>query len=128
MANNSQSPASQGPNASPSNEPKTYTTISRTWPQLPTNINSTSTSCSNLPNQTSTSGSATTSTPNEYNHTTHQHNTNTNNLRTPMTRWLAESQQQTPYNTIHSVENAHPGQGHGIEGEERMERGNGGNE
>lgn len=45
-----------------------------------------------------------------------------------MTRWLAESQQQTPYNTIHSVENAHQGQGHGIEGEERMERGNGGNE
>lgn len=45
-----------------------------------------------------------------------------------MTRWLTESQQESPYDTVHSVKNTHLGQGYAVEGVERMERGNGGNE
>ncbi|PVH80491.1 hypothetical protein DL98DRAFT_627601 [Cadophora sp. DSE1049] len=122
MANNSKDQASHQSIVSASNELKTYTTIPRTWPQLPYNTSG----------QNSTSSINTNTNTNTSTNATRQNNPMSsnyhNNPPTPMGRWLAESQQGSPYNTVYSVEDPSKGQNSNGWGGAKMERGNGENE
>ncbi|KAK0108067.1 hypothetical protein ONS95_002887 [Cadophora gregata] len=138
MANISQDHTSHQSSASTSKEPKTYTTTHRTWPQLhightsESNTSSYTNAHPQAHHQTQASNPASqpsSTSSNHYNHTSTSTNTHSNpNLHNPLSRWLNESQQQSPYDTIYQVEYAPAGHYQAVQGGEKMERGNGGNE
>ncbi|KAH7350568.1 hypothetical protein BKA65DRAFT_475953 [Rhexocercosporidium sp. MPI-PUGE-AT-0058] len=127
MTNHHEDPVPCQFDKSADNQPKFYTTVPRTWPQVshnPLYSNSYSNS-----NSTSTPTSPVNTSSNTHtNHTVPLHKTK---HPTPMDRWLAESPQESPFNTISSFLDPPPGHGQvqvqdrTVKGGEKVEQGNG---